>query len=76
MCDVADCGLTWLQDFVAVADFIDRGIKIAAQIKEACGEGHKVKDFKAHLATTAYPELDQLRSEVEAMSENFPLPGL
>jgi len=64
------------QDFVAVADFIDRGIQLTATIKAACGEGHKLKDFKAHLDATSYAELEQLREEVEALSQSFPLPGV
>mmetsp|Transcript_3861 Transcript_3861/g.9838 ORF Transcript_3861/g.9838 Transcript_3861/m.9838 type:complete len:84 (+) Transcript_3861:1-252(+) len=61
------------KDFVKVADFVDRAIRIAIAIK--AGAGPKLKDFNAALSTQTNPELEQLKEDVEAFSMGFPAIG-
>lgn len=62
-------------DFVQVARFIDRAVKLAAALdKELQAQGKtKLADFKAHLAATRVPELEALRAEVTAFAQRFPM---
>jgi len=62
------------KDFEEVAVFLDRGIKIAAEIKKAHPD-HKPKDFKDALVAAPPPALAALAGEVEAWSKKFPMPG-
>ena len=61
-------------DFVQVADFLDRGIVLAAELKKAVPG--KLKDFNAAME---HPEnfdgIMQLRSEVEAFASAFHMPS-
>jgi len=61
-------------DFEAVAVFLDRGIKLAAEIKKA-NPDHKLKDFKDALVAAPPPALAVLAKEVEEWSTKFPMPG-
>ena len=60
------------QDFVKVAEFVDRAVKIAADVKS---KTKKLKDFRDYLDTTTVPELVALRQEVEAYAASFPTIG-
>jgi glycine hydroxymethyltransferase len=60
-------------DFVKVAEFVDRSVHIAANLKKQTGG--KLKDFKAHLDTHPSPEIAALRGEVEAFAMRFPTIG-
>eukprot|EP00611_Tribonema_gayanum_P014032 TRINITY_DN252_c0_g1_i10.p1 TRINITY_DN252_c0_g1~~TRINITY_DN252_c0_g1_i10.p1 ORF type:complete len:500 (-),score=191.79 TRINITY_DN252_c0_g1_i10:592-2091(-) len=62
------------EDFVKVAEFFDRGVKISMDIKEKTG---KLKDYKAFLASgaDAHPELAKLKADVVAFSRGFPAIG-
>jgi glycine hydroxymethyltransferase len=71
-------------DFVRVADVVDRAVTIALRIdkaarKEAQEDGadhpHRLKHFLEHLGTgETDPEIVQLRSEVEDWVGTYPLP--
>ncbi|KAJ5076214.1 serine hydroxymethyltransferase [Anaeramoeba ignava] len=62
-------------DFIKVADFLDRGIKIAIQFKNSGGP--KLSDFISyiHHNFNNIPHLVALRNEVEAFAKSFPMPG-
>jgi len=64
-------------DFERVGDFIDRGVKIALDLKNSTPEPGKLKEFTAH-AEAAHDRQDvrQLREEVQAFARSFPMPGL
>jgi len=62
------------EDFVRVADLIDKGVNIAIDIKKKT-EGGKLKDFKAYLEQNDIPEITALRAEVEAFANEFHMPG-
>ncbi|CAD7696792.1 unnamed protein product [Ostreobium quekettii] len=60
-------------DFEKVAEFVDRGVKIAAAVKDKAGP--KVKDFKAYIDSNPPKELGELRADVEKFSKQFPTIG-
>ena len=63
-------------DFETVADFVVRGIHIAKDLKAKIGP--KLKDFREGLADAPegkFPEIDALKSEVEAFAAQFPTIG-
>ncbi len=64
-------------DFVKVAEFFDRGVAIAADIK-ASPDGKKLKDFKALCeakGVDAHPDLKSLRADVMEFAKTFPTVG-
>ena len=65
-------------DFKRVADFIDRGVKIALDLKASTPAPGKLKDYTAHANSVgaAREDVKQLRAEVEAFASSFPMPGL
>ncbi|WIA37530.1 hypothetical protein OEZ86_014437 [Tetradesmus obliquus] len=65
-------------EFVQVADFIDRAVKIAADCRDKTPAPGKLKEFKAYMAAEGEQRQDiaQLRQEVEALATSFPMPGL
>jgi len=64
-------------EFVKIVEFIDRAIKVAAHIQKSLPkEANKLKDWKAAVGNgDAYPELVQIRKEVNELCEKYPLPG-
>eukprot|EP00298_Acanthocystis_sp_HF-20_P019811 c24259_g1_i1.p1 GENE.c24259_g1_i1~~c24259_g1_i1.p1 ORF type:complete len:507 (+),score=227.95 c24259_g1_i1:33-1523(+) len=62
------------KDFVQVADFVDRGVKITNEIKNKFGP--KSKDFLEGLSKTTIPEIVALRKEVEDFASSFPVVGV
>jgi len=62
------------KDFEQIAAFVDRGIKIAVEIKKAHPE-HKLKDFKDHVNASPPAALGALAKEVDEWSQKFPMPG-
>ena len=64
-------------DFVRVADFIDRAIKIAQDLKASTPAPGKLKDFSSHVDKVAggRQDIKQLKEEVEAFARSFPMPG-
>ena len=65
-------------EFAKIVDFIDRAIKVAAEIQKSLPkEANKLKDWKAKLGDGSdYPELVQLRTEVNELARKYPLPAL
>lgn len=65
-------------EFVQVADFIDRAVKIAKDCQAKTPAPGKLKEFKAYMASEGEQRQDiaQLRQEVEALATSFPMPGL
>lgn len=62
-------------DIVKVAQFIDRGLKLAKEINKAA-PGKMLVDFKKTLVTPEFQEkIAVIRSEVEAFARQFDLPG-
>ena len=59
------------KDFVDIAGFLDRAVKLALKIQEKSGK--KLKDFTA--AAEASEEVKQLRKDVIEYSQKFPMPG-
>ena len=59
-------------DFEKVAGFVDRGIKIAADLK---AKYPKMKDFRAALEDAEVPEIAALRADVEGFTKDFPTIG-
>ena len=57
------------EDFVRVAEFIDRGIKITKRLKDE--KKQKVNDFRANVDPKD-PEIVALRADVEAFAGEFP----
>lgn len=60
-------------DFEQVAEFVDRAVSIAADIKKKSGP--KLKDFREYLEKNEVPEIAQLRDEVESFAKQFPTVG-
>lgn len=63
-------------DFVKVADFIDRGVKIALDCKAKTPGSGKMKEFKQYLADNKREDIEKLKEEVQAFAKSFPMPGL
>jgi len=65
-------------EFAQIVDFIDRAIKVAAEIQKSLPkEANKLKDWKAALGDgSEYPELVQLKQEVIELAGKYPLPAL
>ena len=64
-------------DFAKVAEFFDRGVKIAVDIK-ATEEGKKLKSFRAACTdkgVAVHPDLGALRSDVMDFANSFPAVG-
>ena len=62
-------------DCKQVALFIHRGIQIAQKINQLPGANTKVSAFKEVLDNGSFPEIVQLRADVEKFSSGFPMPG-
>ena len=62
--------------FVKVADMIDRGVKIAVDLKARTPGDGKLRAFKAFVTSESFPEIDELRKEVHNFALSFPMPGL
>ena len=60
------------KDFMAVADYLDRVVKISSDTQAATGK--KLADFVKALETNS--KLKSLKEEVEAFASKFPMPGL
>lgn len=62
------------KDFEEIAVYIDRAIRITANIKKA-NPTDKLADFKAKIVSSPPAELKALADEVEAWSMKFAMPG-
>lgn len=64
------------EDFKKVADFLDRGIKIALEINASDENSTKLKSFQAALEVKKKePAITQLRNTVKEFTNLFPMPG-
>lgn len=66
------------KDFETVADFIHEGVQIALRAK-SCTKGTKLKDFLESVESPDFSlkePVAELRRKVEALTNQFPLPGL
>ena len=65
-------------DFERVAEFIDRGVKIALDLKASTPAPAKLKEYIAHANGTgaAREDVKQLKKEVEEFATSFPMPGV
>ncbi|GBG28101.1 Serine hydroxymethyltransferase [Hondaea fermentalgiana] len=63
-------------DMRKVADFIDRGVQIARNVKSEV-KGKKVKDFRDYLDSIegGHKDVNALRADVEAFASSFPTIG-
>jgi len=59
------------EDMEKVAEFLDRGMKIAIVVQEKVGK--LLKDFTAALETST--EMKALKADVEKFARGFPMPG-
>ncbi|KAL5987747.1 Serine hydroxymethyltransferase 3, chloroplastic [Asimina triloba] len=67
------------KDFLAVADFINEGVQIALQAKASVKGGRKLKDFMDFVESPEFPfevRISDLKRRVEALTNQFPLPGV
>jgi len=62
------------EDFKKVAEYIKKGIDITVEISKQV-EGKKFADFKKVLESKEFPEIAQLKKEVESLAEQFPTIG-
>ncbi|CAN0372307.1 unnamed protein product, partial [Hapterophycus canaliculatus] len=62
------------EDFEQVAAFFHRGVTIAKKVAADTG---KIKEFRAVLADggTKYPEIKQLKDDVNVFARKFPVIG-
>lgn len=64
------------EDMVAVADFIDRGFKLAVEISKSA-KGTTLKDFKEQMHTEEFKaKMAELKGQVEQYAAQYPMPGL
>jgi len=62
-------------DFERVADYIDESIKICKEVQASLPkEANKLKDFKVKVASGEVARINELRKEISAWSQTFPLP--
>ncbi|MBA0810566.1 hypothetical protein Gohar_002548 [Gossypium harknessii] len=66
------------KEFMAIADFIHEGVQITLEAK-GLASGSKVQEFLKFVSSTDFPLTDKvsnLRSRVEALTTQFPIPGV
>jgi len=64
-------------DFATVAEFFDRAVTIAVELKNGTEEGKKLKGFRKLCAVgpSVHPDLEKLRKDVSEFACNFPTVG-
>ena len=63
-------------DFVRVAEFLDRGVKIAQEINKEPGASAKVVNFTSALEQEGkWPQIQKLREDVNKFAGAFSMPG-
>lgn len=65
-------------EFVSVADFIHEGVQITLEAKKAAS-GTKLQDFMKFVTSPSFPliyQVSDLQRRVEALTTQFPIPGL
>ncbi|KAL7121944.1 hypothetical protein ACP275_01G015300 [Erythranthe tilingii] len=66
------------KEFIAVADFIHEGVQITSDAKKSVS-GSKLQDFMKVVTSPNFPLMDRvldLQRRVEALTTQFPIPGL
>ncbi|KVI02463.1 Pyridoxal phosphate-dependent transferase [Cynara cardunculus var. scolymus] len=66
------------KEFVYIADFIHEGVQLTREVKQAVS-GSKLQDFMKFVAASDFGYTDQisdLQKRVEALTTQFPIPGL
>ncbi|KAG1664768.1 hypothetical protein FOA52_013620 [Chlamydomonas sp. UWO 241] len=63
-------------DFVKIAGFLDRAVKITMACREKLGADAKLKDLTTHLAKKDCALIKALLAEVHNLAGAFPMPGL
>lgn len=66
------------KDFIAVADYIHEGVQITIDAKRAVS-GSKLQDFMKFVASPEFSLKDRvldLQRRVEALTTQFPMPGV
>ena len=66
------------KEFIATADFIHEGVQITLEAKRSVS-GSKLQDFMKFVVSPDFPLMDRvadLRRRVEALTTQFPMPGL
>ncbi|KAL7610183.1 serine hydroxymethyltransferase 3, chloroplastic [Lactuca sativa] len=67
------------KEFVNIAEFIHEGVQLTREIKQAVTSGSKVQDFIKYVASSDFGftgQVSDLRKRVEALTTQFPIPGL
>lgn len=65
-------------EFVSIADFIHEGVQITLDAKKLVS-GSKLQDFMKFVTSPGFPLIDRvvdLQTRVEALTTQFPIPGL
>ena len=65
-------------EFVSVADFIHEGVQITLEAKKSAS-GTKLQDFMKFVTSPSFPlanRVSDLQRRVEALTTQFPIPGL
>ena len=62
-------------DFDKVAEFVDRGCKITADIKKSGKAGTKLKEFREYVDASPPAAIDELAAEVEDFAKQWPTIG-
>ncbi|KAL0330418.1 UNVERIFIED_CONTAM: Serine hydroxymethyltransferase 3, chloroplastic [Sesamum radiatum] len=65
-------------EFISVADFIHEGVQITLEAKKSVS-GSKLQDFMKFVTSPSFPLVDRvsdLQRRVEALTTQFPIPGL
>lgn len=66
------------KDFIATADHIHEGVQITIDAKRAVS-GSKLQDFEKFVTSPEFSLIDRvsdLRTRVEALTTQFPMPGV
>ncbi|KAL8522184.1 hypothetical protein ACS0TY_012362 [Phlomoides rotata] len=65
-------------EFIAIADFVHEGVQITLDAKKLVS-GSKLQDFMKFVTSPSFPLIDRvldLQRRVEALTTQFPIPGL
>ena len=66
------------KEFVFIADLIHEGVQVALEAKRLV-TGTKIQDFMNFVSSPAFPLKDKvsdLRGRVEALTTQYPIPGV
>ncbi|KAI7741139.1 hypothetical protein M8C21_021154 [Ambrosia artemisiifolia] len=67
------------QEFIYIAEFIHEGVQLTREVKQAVS-GSKLQDFMKFVASLDFnsftDKVSDLRTRVEALTTQFPIPGL